>query len=1085
MMRLQNLTKPMEKLMIKNVLNKFGFARVALVASVGFPFIVASNTFAAGAPPPPPAPGAAAAPAPAAGGAAPAAEVERVIVTGSNIPTAEEVGPNPVFNLNRDLINKSGQGTTTEQLLKTQPVMSASSVPVQNNGTGQAGPAGTASISLRGFDPGATLVLIDGRRVAPFPGSANSGFAFVDLTAIPVPAIQSVEILKDGASTTYGADAVAGVVNLKLYKDYRGAQVTIGYGNTIDKDAAEYYGDILFGTGNDTTSVTGDIFYYKHHDTFNHDRGNSLIPFFLSSNASPYNLQLSPQVALHPFDVNGNMQPAPVLTPAQLARTTLFATAPTGTNGLAPANQYIYDLGTRVRGFGGLLPGFNFNLFSSSFPKQERWGGYAAFEHKICDDQLRLYSDFYYVDAKTHDELAPVATGSFETPGSPTIFIPPNHPFAVGANGIPITPPNTPTAAEVGLPAGAFNPFNPFQQIISGGTRARFADFGNRLVDNENIAERFTVGVKGDKLFNGTWGYDGAFMYSQEEQIARFVGVNAPRYEQILNAHDPIFDPTSSNFIGQTTPYNPFNDFRVPIASNAPLLDFATLRTRDLFTSKLATLDLNIYTTDLFDLPAGGVGLAFGGAFERQSYTIDPDDQNRLGQSAGGAVEAPVKAGRKTWSIYAETLIPIFSPKWHIPGFYSLEFTAGVRYEEWLNNDSNAAVPKVGVRWQPFDEQLTLRSTWGEGYLQPSMVQLYGPTRFLLGPVHFVGFAPPGLPQSGTLQDVTDPETTIENIPNKSLHPEHDRSWTGGLVYTPKWIPPKWGTLTLTVDFWDVERSGVAMFLSPSVIVNGYNAGIFPGIVAPAQPTLSSPPAVLFDPSGGYAGVSSPYLNGGRMRANGVDLGAQYQIETLYGTFTLLSRWTYLNEFVFNFPGDRPWQVAGRTNNDWFAGSFFGDVTSGDAWFKWKGITNLDWTWHNWDLNWTLHTLDGFWEQTFAKQFDGKWRQHWVHATWFTDAQLSYSLIFVPPVEAAPVPGYSKGKEVVGKEKQAPPPTPYVMPCWKNILNNTTITVGVNNIFGEDPPVMFGFEHGNSVAYPGSTYDNLGRFWYVRMIKKF
>src|SRR5438552_16778422 len=401
----------MEKLMIKNVLNKFGFARIALVASVGFPFIVASNAFAqrAAAPPPPP-PGAAA--------PAPAAEVERVIVTGSNIPTAEEVGPNPVFNLNRDLINKSGQGTTTEQLLKTQPVMSASSVPVQNNGTSQAGPAGSASVSLRGFDPGATLVLLDGRRVAPFPGSANSGFAFVDLTAIPVPAIQSVEILKDGASTTYGADAVAGVVNLKLYKDYRGAQVTIGYGDTLDKDAAEYYGDILFGVGDDKTSITGDIFYYKHHDMFNHDRGNSLTPFFLSSNSSPYNLQLSSDVAA--------AAGAPNLNPGGLE----FLTPPTGTNGLAPASTYLGNPAhptRRPRGFGGILPGFDFNLFSSSFPKQERWGGYAAFEHKICDDLLRIYGDFYYVDAKTHDELAPVAMGSFQTPGSPTVFIPTNH----------------------------------------------------------------------------------------------------------------------------------------------------------------------------------------------------------------------------------------------------------------------------------------------------------------------------------------------------------------------------------------------------------------------------------------------------------------------------------------------------------------------------------------------------------------------------------------------------------------------------------------------------------------------------------
>src|SRR5438309_1663010 len=236
----------MEKLMIKNVLNKFGFVRIALVASVGFPFILASNAFAQN-PPPPPAPGAAPAPAPG------AAEVERVIVTGSNIPTAEEVGPNPVFSLNRDLINKSGAGTTTEQLLQRQPVMNGANVPVNNNGTGQSGPSGSAALALRGLDPGATLVLLDRRRVAPFPGAAHSGYGYVDLTTIPITAVQSIDILKDGASTTYGSDAVAGVVNFNLYKDYRGAQVTIQYGDsatnngTADTDEAEYKADILFG----------------------------------------------------------------------------------------------------------------------------------------------------------------------------------------------------------------------------------------------------------------------------------------------------------------------------------------------------------------------------------------------------------------------------------------------------------------------------------------------------------------------------------------------------------------------------------------------------------------------------------------------------------------------------------------------------------------------------------------------------------------------------------------------------------------------------------------------------------------------
>ncbi len=557
--------------MIKKVLNKFGFVRIAIVASVGFPFILASNALAQD-PPAAPAPAAAAPP-------APAAEVERVIVTGSLIPTAEEVGPNPVFSINRDLINKSGAGTTTEQLLQRQPVMGGSNIPVNNNGVAQSGPAGTAALSLRGLDPGATLVMIDRRRVAVFPGSANSGYGFVDLTTIPITAVQSIDILKDGASTTYGADAVAGVVNFNLYKDYRGAQVTIQYGDTLDKDAAEYRGDILFGVGDDKTSITGDMFYYKHHDMFNHDRGNSLVPPFLSSNAVPWNLQL--QVAA--IIAAGG-------TPFPTASSREFGTPPDNANGLVPASDYIYYF-KRPRAAFSILPGFNFNLYSSSYPKQERWGGYAAFETKICDDQFRIFGDFYYVDGKTHDELAPLATGSFETPGSPTIFVPPNSPFPGG-----VPPFGGPTSAEVGMSPTAFNPFNPFEQIISGGTRARIFDFGNRLIDNENIAERFTVGVKGDKLFNGTWGYDGAFMYSQIQNIAKAQLVSAPRFEQIMNAADPIFDPTSSVFIGQTVPYNPFVDTQhVVFPTNLPLIEYAIARTRDLFTMKLATLDMNVY----------------------------------------------------------------------------------------------------------------------------------------------------------------------------------------------------------------------------------------------------------------------------------------------------------------------------------------------------------------------------------------------------------------------------------------------------------------------------------------------------------
>jgi hypothetical protein len=482
-------------------------------------------------------------------------------------------------------------------------------------------------------------------------------------------------------------------------------------------------------------------------------------------------------------------------------------------------------------------------------------------------------------------------------------------------------------------------------------------------------------------------------MYSQVVQYSTSIVTDGARVNRILNGADPLFDPTSSEYIGQTVPYNPFGDGRsVVIPSNVPLLAYALQNNHGISTSKLATLDLNIYTTDLFDLPAGGVGLAFGGAFNRESYNVKVDDAVRLQNGIPN-----IAPGRKSWGVYAETLIPIFSPKFNVPGFYSLEVTAGVRYNEWLNNDTNAAVPKFGIRWQPLDESLTLRATWGEGFLEPSMVQLYGPTRFGLGPTGGPTRSPgangfistpltvvPCTADDPTCQSTTNPESTVEQLPKKQLHPEHDRTWTAGVVYTPKWIPSKWGTLTLTMDLWDVERTGVAMFFAPNTILNTYNAAGFPtslGIIAPAAPTLASPPSMLFDPTRQHRRGLNPYINGGRVRANGVDLGLQYQMETAYGAFSLLSRLSYLNEFVINYPGQRPREVAGSSSSEWYIGSFFGDATNPQAWLKWRGDTTIDWTWHNWDMNWTWHFLDGYHEQEFAEV--GWWfnKEHFVHPT--------------------------------------------------------------------------------------------------------
>src|SRR6266566_1054396 len=380
-------------------------------------FAIVSNLPAQGpSPSPSPPPGA---PAPVArdaqGNLVPAssaaATAERVIVTGSNIPTAEEVGVNPVDIYNRETISKSGQ-RTTEQFLQSLPTVNANVIPQSNNENGSNTAVGAATIALRGFDARATLILIDGRRVAPYPTGNNPGLVnvmFVDLNSIPAAAIDSIEILKDGASTTYGADAVAGVVNIKLRHDYQnGAEAAVQYGNTEHEDSGESIASAVFGVGNDTTNVTGVLNYYHRNSIFQHDRVYSAVPPFLSSNASPYNLSLSSDVAA----AAGGQNLAPGGTE--------FAAAPDLTNGVAPASAYLYNAAHRVRSSSGQLPGFNFNEFSLSYPEAERYGGYFAADHKVFGDQMVLYADGYYQNVKTHNEAAPPATGNFETKGQTT-----------------------------------------------------------------------------------------------------------------------------------------------------------------------------------------------------------------------------------------------------------------------------------------------------------------------------------------------------------------------------------------------------------------------------------------------------------------------------------------------------------------------------------------------------------------------------------------------------------------------------------------------------------------------------------------
>src|SRR2546421_2522515 len=230
--------------MIKNITKSL--IRVALVAAVAaFPLIVATSTRAQE--PAPTAPPTGTNIAPSGAPAATEATAERVVVTGSNIPTAEEVGPNPVDTYRRDDITRLGVRTPTDLVLRI-PASTGSNTTENNTNGGD----GSTRISLRGIDPKETLVLQDGRRLA------YAGTASIDFNQFPLGLIDHIDILKDGASPIYGTEAVAGVVNVFLIHRFRGLEVYASYGNTnlgFANDRGEETGYLLAGTGDDKTNI--------------------------------------------------------------------------------------------------------------------------------------------------------------------------------------------------------------------------------------------------------------------------------------------------------------------------------------------------------------------------------------------------------------------------------------------------------------------------------------------------------------------------------------------------------------------------------------------------------------------------------------------------------------------------------------------------------------------------------------------------------------------------------------------------------------------------------------------------------------
>ncbi|MFM9079998.1 MAG: hypothetical protein ACKOTE_07665, partial [Opitutaceae bacterium] len=385
-----------------------------------------------------------------------------------------------------------------------------------------------------------------------------------------------------------------------------GTQVSVNYGNTTNKDSGEFIASVITGAQTANASAMVGFNYYKKNAIFNADRSFSAIPPFLSSNASPLNLQITRAVAL------AAGVPAASLPAGTSANVYASSPAASTNNGATAAAQYRFGTGRPST--------FNFTEFSMSYPKRDNRGIFAYADRKIFGtDNIRGYVDVNYQNAATENQLAPSATGNFS--GSGTELVIP----ARTTNPLPGPDGRTRVAA-----AGAYHPFNPFNQDITGGTRARLAEFGNRIFRNQTDALLLTAGIKGENIA-GKWNFDSGYTHSSIRDTSRNTLVSAARFNRLMNAADSFFQPGSADYLGTTQPYNPFGYYKVSIPNNEKVVGAAKINTKDLNESKLNAVNAVISNASLADLPAGPVGFAFGADYRMEQLAQDPDPYGATG----------------------------------------------------------------------------------------------------------------------------------------------------------------------------------------------------------------------------------------------------------------------------------------------------------------------------------------------------------------------------------------------------------------------------------------------------------------------
>ena len=784
-------------------------------------------------------------------GAEPVDNGEAIVVTGSRIVRDGNDAPTPVSVISSEEINTEAPANIAD-FVNTLPSVSGSQTAVSNAGSLSNGQSGVSALNLRSLGQNRTLILINGQRSV-----ASTSTGLVDINTIPQALIERVEVVTGGASSVYGSDAVAGVVNFILDTDFTGVEANYEYGVTTYSDIPNHKIQLTAGTpfadDRGHIVVSGEYFTQKGQHTIDRDWNDS--GFFQINNPAYTATNGLPSRIVQSGIGSSNFTPGGLITSGPLQGTYFGAIDPA--TGRATLNELALGAVS-----GQWMVGGDYDLTSANHRSSS----------SLANDE---------------DRISLFGRASYELADWLTVFGQASYSQFKGLSFYQQTP-------SVGVNIRSDNAFLPEELYDPTGATSYTIGTSNAGIpasggDTKRQVERYVVGGNGGfDLGPLAWDWDGYYQHGKTTSRERLV--NSWRNDRMAIVQDAVFDASGNIACRVNTDANTGNDMpgcvplnRIGIGGvTQDALDylFALYPEREQYITQ-DVAGINFSTSELFENWAGPVSLAFGGEYRKESVDGYADENQYSENGSFTWLYGNYRVTQGSYNVkeaYVETLFPLWE---------GLEFNGAVRVTDY-STSGTVTTWKTGLSWQPLDD-IRIRGTVSRDIRAPNLSELFDPGTARTNSVN--------VPADGSGVRA---EEFIQNFTgNASLTPEIAKTYGIGVVFTPAFLPG----FALSADYFDIEVSDAIGSIGAQTTADlCFEQGI-----QSFCDEINYAPGSTTD----IQTIDISYLNFASQTAKGVDAEVSYRRPVGPGDVTLRALGTYNIENISDNGIDAPNDAAG------------------------------------------------------------------------------------------------------------------------------------------------------------------------------